>query len=203
MIEQGTPIWFAQRLGKATASRVADIIAKTKSGPSASRENYATQLVLERITNTKGESYTSPAMEWGTATEPLARQAYELKRGLFVDETGFIDHPTIAMTGASPDGLVGSEGLVEIKCPNSATHLDTLITRKIPTKYVPQMMWQMICTGRKWCDFVSFDPRFTPNLQIFVERLEFDSVYGKMLELEVVKFLEEVEQKVKILEQMQ
>ena len=121
MIEQGSSLWFAQRLGKATASRVADIIAKTKSGPSASRENYATQLVLERITNTKGESYTSPAMEWGTATEPLARQAYELKRGLFVDETGFIDHPTIAMTGASPDGLVGADGLVEIKCPNSAT----------------------------------------------------------------------------------
>ena len=202
MIEQGTPTWFAQRLGKATASRVADIIAKTKSGPSASRENYATQLVLERITNTKGESYTSPAMEWGTATEPLARQAYELKRGLFVDETGFIDHPTIAMTGASPDGLVGSEGLVEIKCPNSATHLDTLITRKIPTKYVPQMMWQMICTGRKWCDFVSFDPRFPENLQIFVERVEYDPTYARMLELEVTQFLDEVEKKVEILRKL-
>ena len=202
MSEQGTPTWFAKRLGKATASRIADIIAKTKTGPSASRENYATQLVLERITNAMAESYTNAAMQWGTETEPLARQAYELKRGLFVDETGFIDHPTIPMTGASPDGLVGTDGLLEIKCPNSATHLDTLVTKKVPQKYIPQMMWQMICTGRKWCDFVSFDPRFPEHLQIFIQRLEYDPIYAKMLEDEVLRFLEEVEQKVKILGEM-
>ena len=198
-MDQRTDEWFASRLGKATASRIADIIAKTKTGPSASRENYAVQLVLERITQSKGESYSNAAMQWGTETEPLARQAYELKRGLFVDEVGFIDHPTIANSGASPDGLVGTDGLVEIKCPNSATHMETLVTRKIPQKYIPQMTWQMACTGRSWCDFVSFDPRFPENLQIFIERIEYDPTYVRMLELEVTQFLDEVTKKVEIL----
>jgi putative phage-type endonuclease len=198
-MDQRTDEWFATRLGKATASRIADIIAKTKTGPSASRENYAVQLVLERITQSKGESYTNAAMQWGTETEPLARQAYELQRGLFVNEVGFIDHPTIAMSGASPDGLVGTDGLVEIKCPNSATHMETLVNRKIPSKYIPQMTWQMACTGRSWCDFVSFDPRFPEHLQIFVERIEYDPTYARMLELEVTQFLDEVEKKVEIL----
>ena len=201
-MDQRTDEWFASRLGKATASRIADIIAKTKTGPSASRENYAVQLVLERITQTKGESYSNAAMQWGTETEPLARQAYELKRGLFVDEVGFIDHPTIANSGASPDGLVGTDGLLEIKCPNSATHMETLVTRKIPQKYIPQMTWQMACTGRSWCDFVSFDPRFPENLQIFIERIEYDPTYVRMLELEVTQFLDEVEKKVEILRKM-
>ena len=201
-MDQRTDEWFASRLGKATASRIADIIAKTKTGPSASRENYAVQLVLERITQTKGESYSNAAMQWGTETEPLARQAYELKRGLFVDEVGFIDHPTIANSGASPDGLIGTDGLVEIKCPNSATHMETLVTRKIPQKYIPQMTWQMACTGRSWCDFVSFDPRFPENLQIFIERIEYDPTYVRMLELEVTQFLDEVEKKVEILRKM-
>ena len=201
-MDQRTDEWFASRLGKATASRIADIIAKTKTGPSASRENYAVQLVLERITQSKGESYSNAAMQWGTETEPLARQAYELKRGLFVDEVGFIDHPTIANSGASPDGLVGTDGLVEIKCPNSATHMETLVTRKIPQKYIPQMTWQMACTGRNWCDFVSFDPRFPEHLQIFIERIEYDPTYVRMLELEVTQFLDEVEKKVEILRKM-
>jgi len=201
-MEQRTDEWFESRLGKATASRIADIIAKTKTGPSASRENYAVQLVLERITQSKGESYTNAAMQWGTETEPMARQQYELKRGVFVDEIGFIDHPTIAMSGASPDGLVGADGLVEIKCPNSATHMETLVSRKIPQKYIPQMMWQMACTGRNWCDFVSFDPRFPENLQIFVERVEYDPTYARMLELEVTQFLDEVEKKVEILRKL-
>ena len=201
-MDQRTDEWFASRLGKATASRIADIIAKTKTGPSASRENYAVQLVLERITQSKGESYSNAAMQWGTETEPLARQAYELKRGLFVDEVGFIDHPTIANSGASPDGLVGTDGLLEIKCPNSATHMETLVTRKIPQKYIPQMTWQMACTGRSWCDFVSFDPRFPEHLQIFIERIEYDPTYVRMLELEVTQFLDEVEKKVEILRKM-
>ena len=201
-MDQRTDEWFESRLGKATASRIADIIAKTKTGPSASRENYAVQLVLERITQTKGESYSNAAMQWGTETEPLARQAYELKRGLFVNEVGFIDHPTISNSGASPDGLVGADGLVEIKCPNSATHMETLVTRKIPQKYIPQMTWQMACTGRSWCDFVSFDPRFPEHLQIFIERIEYDPTYVRMLELEVTQFLDEVEKKVEILRKM-
>ena len=195
MIEQRTEAWHLQRLGKVTASRVADVIAKTKSGPSASRENYATQLVLERLTNTVGDAYSNAAMQWGTETEPSARNSYELKMGTFVQEVGFIDHPTIAMSGASPDGFV-DDGLIEIKCPNSTTHIDTLVSQKLPAKYLPQMQWQMACTGRKWCDFVSFDPRMPENLQLFVKRIEFEAQYVKMLELEITEFLEEVNQKV-------
>ena len=199
MNEQRTDEWFAARLGKVTASRVADVIAKTKTGPSASRENYLTQLVLERLTGKQGESYTNAAMQWGTETEPMARQDYELKRGVFVDETGFMDHPTIENSGASPDGLVGDKGLVEIKCPNSATHMETLLSGKIPAKYIPQMMWQMACTKREWCDFVSFDPRFPENLQIFIERVTYDPTYVKMLELEITQFLDDVSKKVELL----
>jgi putative phage-type endonuclease len=199
MMEQRSDEWFAARLGKVTASRVADVIAKTKTGPSASRENYSTQLVLERLTNKQAESYTNAAMQWGTETEPMARQAYELKRGLFVNEIGFVDHPTIEMSGASPDGLVGTDGLIEIKCPNSATHMETMLTQKVPAKYIPQIMWQMACTGRNWCDFVSYDPRFPENLQIFIERVEYDPTYVRMLELEITQFLDEVTKKVEIL----
>jgi putative phage-type endonuclease len=199
MIEQRTDEWFAQRLGKVTASRVADVIAKTKTGPSASRDNYATQLVLERLTNAKGEFFTNAAMQWGTDTEPMARQAYELKRNVFVDEVGFIDHPTIDMSGASPDGLVDKNGLVEIKCPESKTHMEYLLSGKPPAKYIPQMMWQMACTEREWCDFVSFDPRFPTNLQIFVIKVEYDPTYVRMLELEITQFLDEVSKKVEIL----
>ena len=199
MIEQRTEEWFAQRLGKVTASRVADVIAKTKTGASASRDNYATQLILERLTNKQAEFYSNAAMQWGTETEPMARQAYELKRGVFVDEVGFIDHPTIEMSGASPDGLVGKNGLVEIKCPESKTHMEYLLSGKAPAKYIPQMMWQMACTGREWCDFVSFDPRFPENLQILVVKVEYDPTYMKMLELEITKFLDDVSKKVEIL----
>jgi len=199
MTEQRTDEWFAQRLGKVTASRVGDVIAKTKTGPSASRDNYATQLVLERLTNAKGEFFTNAAMQWGTETEPMARQAYELKRNVFVDEVGFIDHPTIDMSGASPDGLVDKTGLVEIKCPESKTHMEYLMSGKPPAKYIPQMMWQMACTGREWCDFVSFDPRFPTNLQILVVKVEYDPTYVKMLELEITQFLDEVSKKVELL----
>jgi putative phage-type endonuclease len=199
MIEQRTEEWFNQRLGKVTASKVSDVIAKTKTGVSASRENYSTQLTLERLTNQKAEFYSNAAMEWGTATEPQARQAYEVYREVFVDEIGFIDHPIIAMSGASPDGLVGDDGLVEIKCPESKTQMETLLSQKVPNKYQPQMQWQMACTGRKWCDFVSYDPRMPENLRIFVQRVERNDVYIKMLEEEVRVFLEEIDQKVEIL----
>jgi putative phage-type endonuclease len=199
MIEQRTEEWFKQRLGKVTASKIADVIAKTKTGVSASRENYSTQLTLERLTSQQAEFYTNAAMEWGTATEPQARTAYEVYREVLVDEVGFIDHPTIAMSGASPDGFVGEDGLVEIKCPESKTQMDTLLNQKVPTKYMPQMQWQMACTGRKWCDFVSYDPRMPQNLQIFVQRVERNDLYIKMLEDEVKTFLEEIDQKVEIL----
>ena len=195
-VEQGTPEWFAARLGNVTASRVADVIAKTKSGYSASRENYMAQLICERMTNTVAESYSNAAMAWGTETEPLARAAYESLADVLVDEVGYIAHPTIERAGASPDGLVGLFGLLEIKCPNTATHIDTLITEQVPTKYITQMQWQMICTGRAWCDFVSFDPRLPSGLQMFVKRVEFDAEYAATLEIEVVKFLAELDTKI-------
>jgi len=195
-VEQGTPEWFAARLGNVTASRVADVIAKTKSGYSASRENYMAQLICERMTNTVAESYTNAAMAWGTETEPLARAAYESYADVLVDEVGYIPHPTIERAGASPDGLVGLYGLLEIKCPNTATHIDTLISEQVPAKYITQMQWQMACTGRIWCDFVSFDPRLPSGLQMFVKRVEFDAEYVAMLKEEVTKFLTELDAKI-------
>jgi putative phage-type endonuclease len=195
-VEQGTPEWFAARLGNVTASRVADVIAKTKSGYSASRDNYMAQLICERMTNTVAESYTNAAMQWGTETEPLARAAYESLADVLVDEVGYIAHPTIERAGASPDGLIGLFGLLEIKCPNTATHIDTLISKQVPTKYITQMQWQMSCTGRTWADFVSFDPRLPSGLQMFVKRVEFDAEYVAMLKEEVIKFLTELDAKI-------
>ena len=193
---QGTEEWFASRLGKVTASRVADVIAKTKSGYSASRDNYMAQLICERLTGQQGESFTNSAMQWGTDTEPLARSAYEALNGLLVEEVGFVPHPKIEMSGASPDGLVGLFGMLEIKCPNTATHIDTLLTQTVPTKYITQMQWQMRCADRQWCDYVSFDPRLPTDLQLFVKRVEFDAPYVAMLEEEVTLFLKELEVKV-------
>jgi putative phage-type endonuclease len=195
-IEQGTPEWFAARLGNVTASRVADVIAKTKSGYSASRENYMAQLICERMTNTVAESYSNAAMQWGTETEPLARAAFESYADILVDEVGYITHPSIERAGASPDGLVLDDGLLEIKCPNTATHIDTLLSETIPTKYITQMQWQMACTRRLYCEFVSFDPRLPDGLQLFVARVERDDEYIEMLEQEVKKFLAELDAKI-------
>lgn len=196
MIAQGSPEWFAQRAGKVTASRVADVIAKTKTGWGASRANYAAQLVAERLTGNVEPTFTNAAMQWGTDKEPEAREAYEFHAGVFVDQVGMIDHPKIAMTGASPDGLVGDAGLVEIKCPNTATHIETLLSGKVPAKYVTQMAWQMACTGRAWCDFVSFDPRMPEHMRLFVQRVDRDDTLIATLEAEVSAFLTEVSETV-------
>ena len=193
---QGSPEWFAQRLGRATASRIADVIAKTKSGYSTSRENYCVELALERITGTHAASFSNDAMRWGTETEPLARAAYEARTGAIVEEVAMVPHPTIAMAGASPDGTIDADGLLEVKCPSQATHAKNLLSRKPDGKYITQMMWQMACTGREWCDFVSFDPRFPLHLQLMVVRVPRDDLYIKMLESEVVDFLGEVSQMV-------
>lgn len=199
-MEQRSPEWFAARCGKVTASRVADVIAKTKSGPSASRANYAAQLIAERLTGTVEPSFTNAAMQWGTDAEPLARAAYEFHVAALVDEIAFVDHPTVPMSGASPDGMVGADGMVEIKCPNTATHLDTLLGDSIPGKYITQMQWQMACADRKWCDFVSFDPRLPPDLQLHVERVSRDNAMIADLETEVRAFLAEVAAKITKLE---
>lgn len=190
---QGSEEWFAERLGKATASRVADIIAKTKSGPSASRENYMVELALERLTGRRADSYTNAAMQWGTDTEPKARAAYEAATGVLVVEVGMIHHPRIAMAGASPDGLVGDDGLLEIKCPNSATHIKMLRSGVAGGDYITQMQWQMACTGRAWCDFVSFDPRMPDGLDLFVKRVNRHDETIATLEREVEEFLAQVD----------
>ena len=202
-IVQGSNDWFQIRMGKVTASRVADVIAKTKTGYSASRENYMAQLVVERLTQTKAESYTNAAMQWGTDQEPFARAAYEAAQGVMVEEVGFVRHPTIEWAGASPDGLVGGEGegLVEIKCPNTATMIETLLSQKVPGKYITQMQFQMACTGRKWCDYVSFDPRMPAKAQMFVKRVDRDDEYIAEIEAEIVKFLAEVQSQVNQLNQ--
>jgi len=195
-MEQRTDDWFAARIGKVTASRVADVVAKTKSGYSASRDNYMAQLVCERLTGKPAESFSNAAMQWGTETEPLARAAYEAKMDVLVDEVGFIDHPSIVNSGASPDGLVNIDGLIEIKCPNTATHIDTLLSQTVPKKYADQIFWQMACTGRDWCDFVSYDPRLPPDLQLFIKRIPRDDKYIQLLEAEVIEFLTETAHKV-------
>lgn len=196
MIVQGSTDWHAMRLGKVTASRVADVIAKTKTGYSTTRANYAAELLCERLTGNPTACFINDAMRWGTDQEPFARQAYIEATGNEVFETSFVDHPEIAMSGASPDGLVGSVGLVEIKCPNTATHLETLDGAGIPDKYRVQMLWQMACTGRDWCDFVSFDPRLPPGLQLHIERVERDVSRVLDLEGEVAGFLADLDAKI-------
>ena len=194
-MDQRSPDWFKARLGKVTASRVADVVAKTKSGVSASRTNYLAQLICERLTETVAEGYTSVEMQWGTDQEPYARAAYSAKVGELVEEVGFIDHPTINGAGASPDGLV-AEGLVEIKCGNTSTALDWILSGKPPTKYITQMQWQMACTDKPWCDFVSYDPRLPENLRLLVIRVDRDDDRIKELEREVKEFLQELDDKV-------
>lgn len=201
-MEQRTEEWFAARCGKVTASRVADIVAKTKTGYSASRENYLAQLVCERMTGKPAESYSNTAMQWGTDQEPFARAAYEAAKDVLVQEVGFVVHPNIEGAGASPDGLVGDFGLVEIKCPNTATHIQTLLDQKVPDKYNIQMQWQMACTGRQWCDFASFDPRMEEGLQIFIKRVEYHPLYVAELEKEVINFLMDVEDKIRKLNKL-
>jgi putative phage-type endonuclease len=191
-MEQRSEEWFNARLGKVTASRVADVVAKTKSGYSTSRANYMAELVCERLTGVKGDSYQNAAMVWGINTEPEARSVYQADTGNLVKEVGFIPHPTINGAGASPDGLIDDDGLIEIKCPNTATHIETLLGNNLSNKYNIQMQWQMSCTGRQWCDFVSYDPRMPENMRFFKKRVERDESMIAELEKEVTLFLTEL-----------
>jgi putative phage-type endonuclease len=195
-IIQGSAEWKAIRCGKVTASRVADVITRTKTGYGASRANYAAELVAERLTGVVIEGYTNAAMQHGTMTEPEARVAYEFRTDQSVVEVGFIEHPNLAMCGASPDGLVGEDGLIEIKCPNTATHIDTLLSGKIPGKYETQMLWQMACSGRKWCDYVSYDPRLPESMRLFVKRFHRDEKRIEEITGEVMLFLTEINETV-------
>lgn len=193
MMEQRSIDWFTARCGHVTASRIADMMAKTKSGPSASRANYQAQLIAERLTGNVEQSYNNSAMQWGTDTEPQARAAYEFLHDATVVECGFILHPTIAYAGASPDGLVGDKGLIEIKCPNTSTHIATLRGSEIDRKYILQMQWQMACTEREWCDFASYDPRLPIEMQTHVRRVNRDDDLIAEIETELTTFLAEID----------
>jgi putative phage-type endonuclease len=188
---QRTDEWFAARVGKVTASRVADAVARTRSGWGASRANYEAELLVERLTGQPAPRFSNAAMQWGPDTEPFAIAAYEFYTDLTVFPVGFVDHPRIAMSGASPDGMV-DDGLVEIKCPNTATHIQTLLGSPIDDKYIKQMHWQMACTDRNWCDFVSFDPRMPEEMRIHITRVERDQALIDSLEKDIAEFIQEL-----------
>jgi len=190
---QDSAEWLAARAGCLTASAIADMLAKTKTGEAASRANLRARLVAERLTGIPQDGFSNAAMQWGNEQEPFARAAYEIHSGNLVDQTGLVMHPSIPYAGASPDGLIDDCGLVEIKCPNTATHIKYLLSGDAPKEYQPQMLWQMECTERKWCDFVSFDPRMPSHLQLFVVRFDRDEDRLNDVRAEAVKFLAEVD----------
>ena len=199
-MEQRSAEWFAARCGRVTASRVADVIATTRSGYAASRANYMAELVVERLTGLPTEGYTNAAMQWGIDQEPHARAAYSARTGELVEEIGFVPHPTLE-AGASPDGLV-LDGILEIKCPNTATHIEYLLEKTVPTKYFTQIQWQLACTGRAWADFVSYDPRMPSHLSLLVVRVQRDNEEIVKLEREVGIFIAELAAKVNTLKEM-
>jgi putative phage-type endonuclease len=198
-IIQRSAEWFAARCGSLGASQLADALAKTKSGWGASRANLRAKLVVERLTGQQEDGFTSAAMQWGVEKEEEARIAYSFLTGRNVIEVGLYKHPTIIGTHASPDGLVDDDGCIEIKCPNSSTHIEVLKTNQVAHKYILQMQWQMACADRQWCDFVSFDPRMPEHLMMYVQRVERDNEMLATLESEVRAFLAEVEEDVKAL----
>lgn len=189
---QRTDEWFAARLGKVTASRIADLRKKTQKGWAASRAAYMADLIAERLSGEHIPGGTGAARRWGQEIEPEAKRAYEFYRDAEIEEVGFLPHPTIADAGASPDGLVGENGLVEFKCPTVITHLETLETDAIAPEYIQQMQWQMACTGRQWCDFASYDPRYPESMKLYVQRVKRDDELIAEIETDVIAFLGEL-----------
>lgn len=193
-IAQGTPEWFAIKCGKVSASKISDIMAKGKNGTElAGVRNYRAQILCERLTGAVEESYCNGAMQRGIELEPMARECYEFIKGVAVEQVAFVDHPTIPLAGCSPDGIVGSTGLVEIKCPNTATHIEYLLSQSAPNNYIQQMYWQMACTGREWCDFVSYDNRLPEDLQLLIIRYHRVDSEIQAMEAAVIAFNESVE----------
>ena len=187
---QGTPEWFEAKLGKIGASHISDVMAK---GSGTTRNNYMMRLLCERLTGNHEETYSNATMKRGIEEEPMAIAEYELATGRLVTAVGFIDNPKVPMSGASPDGLVGDDGLIEVKSPNTAQHVDTLLAGKIDRKYRLQMMWQIYCTKREWCDFVSYDPRMPPKHQLVVIRVEKDNAVITDIRIAVETFLTELD----------
>jgi predicted phage-related endonuclease len=197
MLQQGTEEWRLARCGSIGASDAPSVVRRTKSGYSADRDSLMANKVLERLTGVPVEIPKSFAMQQGTAREPDARMLYELLRGVEVEEVGLVPHPSIKGSHASPDGLIaGISGLIEIKCPMPAKHLDTLINETISNDHLTQMAWQMACTGRSWCDYVSFNPDFPAHMQIWVRRVHRDNALIAELEREIAQFIKEIDRKV-------
>lgn len=191
---QGSVEWRAARAGKVTASRMDDVIAKIKTGEAAARRDYRAQIVAELLTGVPQDSdYINAEMQWGIDQEPFARSAYEIATDTLVDQVGLVLHPSIERSAASPDGLVDTDGCLELKCPKTATHLQYLLDGIVPAKYQPQMYWQMACTERKWNEFISFDPRLPMKMRLFRARLNRDDAKIKELEREVISFLGDVD----------
>lgn len=192
-MQQGSAEWLQERTGKVTASRVKDVLAVTRSGEGAARGKYKMELLTELITGNAAEHYVSPAMDFGTEYEPVALAAYEMAKEVSVERIGYVRHPSILRCGASPDGLVGDDGLVEIKVPNTSTHLGYYLAEVVPSDYKPQMLFQMACTGRKWCDFVSYDPRLPEDFGLFIVRFHRDELAIAKMEAAVTEFIAELE----------
>lgn len=192
-MQQGSAEWLQERCGQVTASRVADVMAKLKNGsPSAKRNSYQMELLAEIVTGRAAEHYVSPAMDFGTEYEPVALAAYEIAKEVQADRIGYVRHPSIPRSGASPDALIGDYGLCEIKVPNTSTHLEYVLEGEVPSEYIPQMLWQLACTGRQWCDFVSYDPRLPEDFGLFIVRLDRDNEMIAEMENEVMRFIAEL-----------
>lgn len=195
--------WRAAKIGKVGCSRLGDVLASGKgNAPSATRKNYIAELVCEILTGKSAEHFTSAAMQWGIDNEPLARAAYEARTGVFVIEDGGRVHSSIPGFWASPDGLIDADGGVEIKCPNTATHLETLLTGKINSDYIYQMAGNLAVFNRKWWDFVSYDPRLPDKYAMYVKRFERKDLPVDEVEAGVKRFLEELAEKIKALEDL-
>lgn len=193
-VQQGSAEWLTMRCGAVTASRMADVLAKLKKGgDSQARKNYKAELVCERLTNRAYEHYVTPAMEWGIENEKLAKAAYEAETGVEVRPGGLAVHPSIKWLMASPDGYIGEDGLVECKCPTTATHVEWIAAGVVPAEYHPQMLCQMACSEKQFVDFISFDPRLPYALQLFIRRMERDDARIAEMEAEVEKFIGEIE----------
>lgn len=201
-MEQRSEEWYKARCGSLGASELNDALAKTKNGWGVSRDSVKRKIIAERLTGIPTEGYSNAAMQWGIDNEDAARRAYEAHTGVFVEELGLAPHPFLKHTHASPDGLVGSDGLIEIKCPKTTNHIETLLQQKAPSKYIKQMQWQMRCVDRQWCDFVSFDPRLPHNLQLFVTRVDRDDKFIEEIESQVSDFLDEVDREIEIILQL-
>lgn len=201
-VAQGSDDWHKHRCGSLGASQVHEALSKTKTGWGAGRANIKARMVAERLTGLTQETFKSSAMQWGNDTEPQARSAYEFITGKRVQVVGMFKLANLDGSHASPDGLVDNDGLIEIKCPNTATHIETLKTEKIDPKYITQMQWQMALTDREWCDFVSYDPRMPEDLSLFIKRVPRDPQMIADLMKQVEEFLGEVDADIKALEEI-